>query len=547
MIRMDSLDFVNKEAKRESSSVKLQSSNIEESFTNKVGDGGDGPTRKNTSIISNDTYDVVVGGSGSAVAATQQHTSGGAGVRTVQPFDTATTPHTASKSPVRMAASLGFPFTSAQWRELERQAMIYKYMMASAPIPPELLIPTCRNTSDPAASHSHLGGSGFNLRLSNSTDPEPGRCKRTDGKKWRCSRDVAPDHKYCERHLHRGRPRSRKPVEIHTKNENIVNNNNSSNNNNNNIIKRTRREDYHVLPTTSPVTVAYPNPTINTNGFPSQFLGPAQPYHQPTVASHKEPWCLDWMVKGAHVPTATYDQQWYPMMETKMGFTSGNSFSNTNAPVFKQRYAEGPLNLNLYECFRNYEDSRNKDCALSFNSDMVSTQKPDTGTTRGFIDAWSNSMTQENIANSSTMCSVSPNGRLSPSSLTLSVGGGNSIGEEMGKFPMGLGLFGRDQSNDNGTKSHLTNWLTPASSVASTLGGPLAEVLRPSIAGAASNSSSPIAGNGDLGSSPVTMVSSPSGVLQRTLPSLSDSSGNSSSLTIGSSAVNPEMALLWLN
>ena len=127
MIRMDSLDFVNKEAKRESSSVKLQSSNIEESFTNKVimfhhgnhhrpfssssssspsyevkvGDGGDGPTCKNRSIIvSNDTYDVVVGGSGSAVAVTQQqHTRGSAGVRTVQPFDTATTPHTASKSP----------------------------------------------------------------------------------------------------------------------------------------------------------------------------------------------------------------------------------------------------------------------------------------------------------------------------------------------------------------------------------------------------------------------------------------------------------------
>ncbi|KAF3950295.1 hypothetical protein CMV_023932 [Castanea mollissima] len=571
MIRMDSLDFVDKEAKRETSSVKPQSNNTEETFTNKVimfhhgnhnrpfsspspsfevkvGDG-DGPTCKNRSIISDDIYDVVVGrsGSASAFAVTQQHTSGGAGVRTVQAFDTATTPHTASKSPVRMAASLGFPFTSAQWRELERQAMIYKYMMASAPIPPELLIPTYRNTSDPAASHSRLGGSGFNLRLSNGTDPEPGRCKRTDGKKWRCSRDVAPDHKYCERHLHRGRPRSRKPVEIHAKNENIINSNNNSSNNNN-IIKRTRREDYHVLPTTSPLTMAYPNPTINTNGFPSQFLGPAQPYHQPTVASHKEPWGLDWMVKGAYVPTATSDQQWYPMMETKVGFTSGNSFPNTNAPVFKQRYAEEPLNLNLYECFRNYEHSRNKDCTLSFNSDMVSTQKPDTGTTRGFIDAWSNSITQENIANSSTMCTVSPNGRrLSPSSLTLSVGGGNSIGEEMGKFPMGLGLFGRDQSNDNGTKSHLTNWLTPASSVSSTPGGPLAEVLRPSIAGAASNSSSPTAGNGDSGSSPVTMASSPSGVLQRTLPSLSDSSGNSSSSTIGSSAVNPEMALLWLN
>ncbi|PKA54211.1 Growth-regulating factor 12 [Apostasia shenzhenica] len=44
-------------------------------------------------------------------------------------------------------------------------------------------------------------------------EPEPGRCRRTDGKKWRCSRDVVPDHKYCERHVHRGRNRSRKPVD----------------------------------------------------------------------------------------------------------------------------------------------------------------------------------------------------------------------------------------------------------------------------------------------------------------------------------------------
>lgn len=44
-------------------------------------------------------------------------------------------------------------------------------------------------------------------------DPEPGRCRRTDGKKWRCSKDAYPDSKYCERHMHRGRNRSRKPVE----------------------------------------------------------------------------------------------------------------------------------------------------------------------------------------------------------------------------------------------------------------------------------------------------------------------------------------------
>lgn len=35
-------------------------------------------------------------------------------------------------------------------------------------------------------------------------EPEPGRCRRTDGKKWRCSRDVVPDQKYCLRHMHRG-------------------------------------------------------------------------------------------------------------------------------------------------------------------------------------------------------------------------------------------------------------------------------------------------------------------------------------------------------
>ncbi|KAM7512063.1 hypothetical protein LguiB_010938 [Lonicera macranthoides] len=45
------------------------------------------------------------------------------------------------------------------------------------------------------------------------TDPEPGRCRRTDGKKWRCTKNVVPDLKYCERHMHRGHQRSRKHVE----------------------------------------------------------------------------------------------------------------------------------------------------------------------------------------------------------------------------------------------------------------------------------------------------------------------------------------------
>ncbi|XP_077234414.1 growth-regulating factor 12-like isoform X2 [Tasmannia lanceolata] len=60
---------------------------------------------------------------------------------------------------------------------------------------------------------SWLGFSSLCFDYRNSMEAEPGRCRRTDGKKWRCSKDVVPDRKYCERHMHRGRQRSRKPVE----------------------------------------------------------------------------------------------------------------------------------------------------------------------------------------------------------------------------------------------------------------------------------------------------------------------------------------------
>ncbi|KAL8114279.1 growth-regulating factor 9-like [Apium graveolens] len=39
--------------------------------------------------------------------------------------------------------------------------------------------------------------------------PDTGRCRRTDGKLWRCRKDVVPGNKYCEGHMHRGRPRKR--------------------------------------------------------------------------------------------------------------------------------------------------------------------------------------------------------------------------------------------------------------------------------------------------------------------------------------------------
>ncbi|KAL8232665.1 hypothetical protein R6Q57_002443 [Mikania cordata] len=115
----------------------------------------------------------------------------------------------------------GGAFTSSQRMELEHQALIYKYMIVNAPVPLSLLIPIRRAvestefSSFPATNlrHTAYGWGGFHLGLSNSLDSEPGRCRRTDGKKWRCSRDVVAYHKYCERHMNRGRYRSRKHVE----------------------------------------------------------------------------------------------------------------------------------------------------------------------------------------------------------------------------------------------------------------------------------------------------------------------------------------------
>ncbi|KAF3448444.1 hypothetical protein FNV43_RR09157 [Rhamnella rubrinervis] len=114
-------------------------------------------------------------------------------------------------------------FTFLQLQELQLQALIYKYMEAGFPVPYHLLLPIWKSF---AASLGILNGgvlSDYPSFLGNISpsyleyskkgmDREPWRCKRTDGKKWRCSKEAIPDHKYCERHVHRGRHRSKKVV-----------------------------------------------------------------------------------------------------------------------------------------------------------------------------------------------------------------------------------------------------------------------------------------------------------------------------------------------
>ncbi|RDX68570.1 Growth-regulating factor 3, partial [Mucuna pruriens] len=111
-----------------------------------------------------------------------------------------------------------FPFTPSQWQELEHQALIYKYMASGISIPPDLLFTIKRNHFDSSRllphHPQHFGWNYLPMGLGRKIDPEPGRCRRTDGKKWRCSKEAYPDSKYCERHMHRGKNRSRKPVEV---------------------------------------------------------------------------------------------------------------------------------------------------------------------------------------------------------------------------------------------------------------------------------------------------------------------------------------------
>ncbi|BFG24181.1 hypothetical protein CerSpe_104550 [Prunus speciosa] len=111
-----------------------------------------------------------------------------------------------------------YPFTPNQWQELEHQALIFKYMASGIPIPTDLVYSLKRRLDNSISSrlfpHPPMGWGCYEMGFGRKVDPEPGRCRRTDGKKWRCSKEAYPESKYCERHMHRGRNRSRKPVEV---------------------------------------------------------------------------------------------------------------------------------------------------------------------------------------------------------------------------------------------------------------------------------------------------------------------------------------------
>ncbi|KAL7091865.1 hypothetical protein ACP275_12G130100 [Erythranthe tilingii] len=172
-----------------------------------------------------------------------------------------------------------FPFTTSQWQELEHQALVFKYMISGLQIPQDLLftITTSLHSSlsskllhHPPPPQHMIGWNGYQYEQQmgyghRKIDPEPGRCRRTDGKKWRCSKEAYPDSKYCERHMHRGRNRSRKPVENITLSSkpptNINNNNNTAIPTTNNYSSSSSAQSHFLYPHNTPSSSSRPSAT----------------------------------------------------------------------------------------------------------------------------------------------------------------------------------------------------------------------------------------------------------------------------------------------
>ncbi|KAM2035557.1 hypothetical protein EV2_039526 [Malus domestica] len=346
--------------------------------------------------------------------------------------------HTLASSSIGGMVNARLPFTAAQREELERQTMIYKYMMDSSPVPPQLLLPTSKNTSIVPRLFPNLVKGSLELGISGSSDPEPWRCKRTDGKKWRCSRDVAPDLKYCERHAHKTRNRSRKPVESQTLNPNFLTNNNNMRSPTSNFFRQS-------------------NITNQQSPYSSNMV----PSAAAAAGPHVQPRSLAWFMNGEAPAVGGSNQEWEQMMQFKLGLKSSSHNytkpTNTDVDVPKQQ-TEGSLNLHT-----------------DYSGEIQGLQIQQT---RHFIDAWSTSTSAEREED---RVFVSPNQKLPFSSLTLSMSGGEGSNEERENTQMGLGVLGEERESVGGLKSQ---WMNPMSwMMGSPPGGPLAEALCLGIAG----------------------------------------------------------------
>ncbi|BAT82564.1 hypothetical protein LR48_Vigan07g262100 [Vigna angularis] len=435
------------------------------------------------------------------------------------------------------------PFTPSQWMELEHQALIYKYITANVPVPTHLLIPI-RKALDSAAfcnfstgllRPNTLGWGGFHLGFSNNTDPEPGRCRRTDGKKWRCSRDAVVDQKYCERHMNRGRHRSRKPVEgqsghaltTTTTTTTTTTPNASSNSivvpggNNNNTFAH--NNVHHPLPShSSPANTInrmFMSSKENSNNASERMQdGPALPMVPPTLElKPKDPFMI-------HKHQLPYDES-SSRNNNEFGLVTSDSLLN---PSQKRSFGSSSSQKDDSESqqqhsLRHFIDDSPKPQSHHHHHHHRSSVWPE-------LDNMQSDRTQLSISipiSSSDFMSFTTS---SPSNekLTLSP---LRLSREIDPIQMGLGV-GSGAPNESNTRQ--ANWIPITWE--SSMGGPLGEVLNLSSTNNNSNGSDHCGKNTsalnlmkDGWDNSPPLGSSPNGVLQKTaFGSLSNSSAGSS-------------------
>ncbi|GMH06341.1 hypothetical protein Nepgr_008181 [Nepenthes gracilis] len=405
------------------------------------------------------------------------------------------------------------PFTPAQWIELENQALIYKSLAANVPVPASLLIPIGKPIN-PAVFSGLSAGSfpplsygwgSFHLGFSGNTDPEPGRCRRTDGKKWRCSRDAVTDQKYCERHMNRGRHRSRKPVEGQ-------------------IGQATSGSaNTKVVPVSSSLTSA-----VTTSGSAANSLA--------NYVQHQ--------LKGLMKPGAGNTSTDHPianriqglsMMSPNMNLKSKDSpFSSGKQDIPFGESPQPEFGLGSYDSLLNQKSSylnpKNYNLFMDFNDQQTEDELP----LRHSIDDWpkdqSNRAWPEELKSGWTELSMSipMSSDFSPSLSSPSrekiAMSPLRLSRELDPTQMGLGVG--SVLHEAGAKQ--SNWVPI--SWGNSMGGPLAEVLNNAHrAGRAYNSPSALNRmNGGWDGSP-QLGSSPTGILQKaTFVSLSNSSSGGS-------------------
>ncbi|KAH7689771.1 Growth-regulating factor protein [Dioscorea alata] len=410
------------------------------------------------------------------------------------------------------------PFTPSQWMELEHQALIYKYIDANAPIPSNLLIPIRRSLyqsgfppfSAGSQRSNPLGWGSFHLGFTGNADPEPGRCRRTDGKKWRCSRDAVADGKYCERHMNRGRHRSRKHVE---------------------------GQNGHAAKA-MPIIAPSPSAPAVPGGGSSNSLNISQQHiknFQSSVADPSPAQFNRMLMSKENVNGGVPDSQGFSMLTSVNPKAMDNSFS-----ISKQQNpfegASSRTDFGLFSTDALLNTPRN-----SYSDHMeLKDQQTQAHPLRHFFDDWPKNRSDrstitwpevEETHSNKTQLSISiPMSDFSSSSsspnhekLTLSP---LKLSREFDPIPMGLSVGVLNEASQRQASWIPISW-------ESSMGGPLGEVLTntnnttPKECGKNYSSSSLNLLTDGWDSSP-RMVSSPTGVLQKTtFGSLSSSTGSS--------------------